>query len=94
MLFSWYKVDYGKKRKIMWNVASVAELKKSFFAGIDKVETREDWEKLRMKLWSARREFPRQVCVHLAARGAVPYCAKLHHANDERFIFYYAQREV
>jgi hypothetical protein len=40
MLFSRYKVDYEKKRKIMRNMASVAELKRSFFAGIDKVETR------------------------------------------------------
>jgi hypothetical protein len=38
MLFSRYKVAYEKKRKIMRNVASVAELKKSFFAEIDKVE--------------------------------------------------------
>ena len=38
MLFSRYKVAYEKKRKIMRNMASVAELKKSFFAEIDKVE--------------------------------------------------------
>ncbi len=44
MLFSRYKVAYEKKRKIMRNVASVAELKKSFFAEIDKIETREDLE--------------------------------------------------
>ena len=36
MLFSWYKMAYEKKRKIMRNVASIAELKKSFFAEIDK----------------------------------------------------------
>ena len=30
-------------------MASDAELKKSFFAGIDKVENREDLEKLRVK---------------------------------------------
>jgi hypothetical protein len=36
-LFSRYKVAYEKKRKIMRNMASVAELKKSFFAEIDKV---------------------------------------------------------
>jgi hypothetical protein len=65
MLFSRYKVAYEKRRKIMRNVASVAELKKSFFAGIDKVETREDLETLRMKFWAARREFPRQFCAHL-----------------------------
>ena len=49
MLFSRYKVVYERKRKIMRNVASVAELKRSFFAGIDKVENREDWEKLRVE---------------------------------------------
>jgi hypothetical protein len=48
MLFSRYKVAYEKKRKIMRNVASVAELKKSFFAGIDKVEARKDLGMLRM----------------------------------------------
>jgi len=42
MLFSRYKEAYGKKRNIMRNVDSVAELKKSFFAEIDKVENRED----------------------------------------------------
>ncbi len=47
MLFSRYKVAYEKKRKIMRNVASVAELKKSFFAEI--VENSEDLEKLRAK---------------------------------------------
>jgi hypothetical protein len=48
MLFSRYKVAYEKKRKIMRNVVSVAELKNSFFAEIDKVESREDLEELRM----------------------------------------------
>jgi hypothetical protein len=37
MLFSRHKVADEKKRKIMRNVASIAELKKSFFAEIDKV---------------------------------------------------------
>ena len=36
MLFSRYKVAYEEKCKIMRNVASVAELKKSFFAETDK----------------------------------------------------------
>jgi hypothetical protein len=36
MLFSRYKVAYEKKRKIMRNVASLAELKNSFFAEIVK----------------------------------------------------------
>ncbi len=49
MLFSRHKVAYEKKRKIMRNVASIAELKKSFLAEIDKVENREDLEKLRVK---------------------------------------------
>ncbi len=48
MLFPRYKVAYEKKRKILRNVASVAELTKSFFAEIDKVENREDLEKLRV----------------------------------------------
>jgi phenylalanyl-tRNA synthetase alpha subunit len=49
MLFSRYKTAYERKRKIMRNVASIAELKKSFFAGIDQVENRGDLEKLRVK---------------------------------------------
>ena len=49
MLFSRYKVAYERKRKILRNVASVAELKRSFFAGIDQVENREDLENLRVK---------------------------------------------
>jgi hypothetical protein len=36
MLFSRYKVAYAEKRKIMRNVASLAELKNSFFAEIVK----------------------------------------------------------
>ena len=36
MLFSWYKVAYEKKRTVMRNVASVAELTEAFFAEIDK----------------------------------------------------------
>jgi hypothetical protein len=36
MLLSRYKVAYGKKRKIMRNVGSVAERKESYFAEIDK----------------------------------------------------------
>jgi hypothetical protein len=46
MLFSRYQVAYERKRKIMRNVASVVERKKSFFAEIDKVENRGDLEKL------------------------------------------------
>jgi hypothetical protein len=49
MLFSRHKVAYEKRRKIMRNVAPVAELTKSFFAEIDKVKDREGLEKLRVK---------------------------------------------
>ena len=49
MLFSRYKVAYEKKRKIVRNVASIADFKKSFFAEIDKVENRDDLEKLSVK---------------------------------------------
>ena len=66
MLFSRYKVAYEKKRKIMRNVASVAELTKSFFAEIDKVENREDLEKLRVRYLGREKGFSRQFCVRLA----------------------------
>jgi len=36
MLFSRHKVAYEKKRKVIRNVASVAELKELYFAEIDK----------------------------------------------------------
>jgi len=36
MLFPGYKVAYERKRKIMQNVGSVAELKESYFVEIDK----------------------------------------------------------
>jgi len=49
MLFWRYKVVYEKLRNIRRNLASVAELKKSFFAGIDQAENREDLRKLRVK---------------------------------------------
>jgi hypothetical protein len=49
MLFSWYQMADEKKRNIMRNVASLADLRKSFFAGIDKVEHREDLQKPRVK---------------------------------------------
>jgi hypothetical protein len=29
-----------------------------------------------------------------ASRGVGPYCAKMHHANDKRCIFYYGYREA
>jgi len=41
MLFWRYQVAYEKSRNIRRNMASVAELKKSFFAEIGKVEKRE-----------------------------------------------------
>ncbi len=59
MLFSRYKVADDRKRKIMRNVASVAELKRSFFAGIDQVENREELENLRVK-YSGRTQ-PRKI---------------------------------
>ena len=40
MLFSRCKVAYEEKRKIMWKVASVAELTKSFFAEIEYFDSR------------------------------------------------------
>ena len=49
MLFSRYKVAYEKKRNIIRNVASVAELTKSFYAEIDKVENREALEKRQLE---------------------------------------------
>jgi hypothetical protein len=48
MLFSRYKWAHEKSRNIRQNMASVAELKKSSFAQIDKVENREDLVKLRV----------------------------------------------
>ena len=49
MLFRRYKVADKKSRNIRRNMASVAELQKSFFAETDKVENQEDLEKLRVK---------------------------------------------
>ena len=49
MLFSRNKVAYEKKRTIMRNVASVAELNKSSFADVDKVRNRDDLRKLRVE---------------------------------------------
>jgi hypothetical protein len=43
MLFPRDQVAYERKRKIVRNVDSTAELTKSFFAGIDKVENWEIW---------------------------------------------------
>jgi aminoacyl tRNA synthetase class II-like protein len=69
MLFSRYKVAYEKKRKIMRNMASVAGLKKSFFAEIDKVENREDLEKLRVKYLDREKEILTAV---LRSLGGMP----------------------
>jgi hypothetical protein len=69
MLFSRYKVAYEKKRKIMRNMASVAELKKSFFAEIDKVENREDLEKRRAKYLGHEKGFRGAV---LRSLGGMP----------------------
>ena len=56
-------------------MASVAELKKSFFAGIDKVENREDLEKLRVKYLGREKGFSRQSCVRRAHRSIVRWSA-------------------
>ncbi len=61
MLFSRHQVAYERKRKIVRNVASIAELKRSFFAGIDKVGNRENLEKLRVKYLG--RECPRHAII-------------------------------
>ena len=50
-------------------MASVAELKKSFFAGIDKVENREDLEKLRVKYLGREKGILRAV---LRSPGGMP----------------------
>jgi hypothetical protein len=94
MLFSRYKVAYEKKRKIMRNVASVAELTKSFFAEVDKVENREDLEKLRVTYLGRQKGILTPVLRSLGGAGAAPYCARLHHANNEGCIFHYAQPEI
>jgi hypothetical protein len=57
MLFSWHKVANEKKRKIVRYVASVARLKKSFFAEINKVEARKDLE----ELWMLKERIVREV---------------------------------
>jgi hypothetical protein len=49
MLFWRHKVAYERSPDIRRNMASVAELNKSFFADIDKLENREDLEKLRVE---------------------------------------------
>ncbi|MGA7905320.1 MAG: hypothetical protein WCA06_22040 [Terrimicrobiaceae bacterium] len=50
-------------------MASVADLKKSFFAGIDKVENREDLEKLRVKYLGREKGILRAV---LRSPGGMP----------------------
>ena len=66
MLFSRYKVAYEKKRKIVRNVASIADFKKSFFAEIDKVEAREASEELRM----LKERTVREVAYGMSLEGA------------------------
>jgi hypothetical protein len=94
MLFSRYKVAYEKAHKIMWNVASVAELRKSFFAEIDRVENCEDLEKLRVKNLGRVQGILTAVVRSLGGRIAAPYYAKLHRVNNERCIFHFAQHLV
>jgi hypothetical protein len=50
MLFSRHKVAYEKSRNIRRNMISFAELKKTFFAEIDKIETA-SWA-ADLSLWS------------------------------------------
>jgi hypothetical protein len=71
MLFSRYKVAYEKKRKIVRNVASIAEFKKSFFAEIDKVENRDDLEKLSVKYLGREKGILTAV---LRSLGGMPLC--------------------
>ena len=54
LLFWRFKLAEERSRQRRRNLASVAEPKKSSFAGIDKVENRENWEKLRANIWAAR----------------------------------------
>jgi hypothetical protein len=61
-----------KKCKVMWNVAFVAELTKSFFADIDKVEDREGLEKLRVKYLGCEAGFSRHFCVRSHRFGNSP----------------------
>jgi aminoacyl tRNA synthetase class II-like protein len=71
MLFSRYKVAYEKKRKIVRNVASIAEFKKWFFAEIDKVENRDDLEKLSVKYLGREKGILTAV---LRSLGGMPLC--------------------
>ena len=73
MLFWRYKVAYEKSRNIRRNMASVAELKKSFFAEIDKVENREDFEKLRVKYLGREKRILAAVLRSLGGMPSVVY---------------------
>jgi len=73
MLFWRYKVAYEKSRNIRRNMASVAELKKSFFAEIDKVENREDCEKLRVKYLGREKRILAAVLRSLGGMPSVVY---------------------
>ena len=63
------KVAYEKSRNIRRNMALVAELKKSFFAEINKVENREDFEKLRVKYFGGEK---RILAAVLRSLGGMP----------------------
>jgi hypothetical protein len=56
MLFSRYKVAYERKRKIMRNVASVAELTKPFFAEIRQSRKLKRLEELPVKYLGREKE--------------------------------------
>jgi hypothetical protein len=68
----------------MRNVASIAELKESFFAEIDKVENPEDLEKLRVKYLGREKEILTAV---LRSLGGIPVHEhfqlprRTHHSN-------------
>ena len=65
-------------------MASVAELKKSFFAEIDKVENREDLEKLRVKYLGREKGILTAVLRSLGGMPSVVYftCSSLDDAHD------------
>ena len=59
-------------------MASVAELKKSFFAEIDKVENREDFEKLRVKYLGREKRILAAVLRSLGGMPSVVYFKRAH----------------
>jgi hypothetical protein len=74
-----HKLAHEKSRNISRSVASVAELKKPFFAEIAKVENREDLQQLRVKYWGREKGILTAVLCWLAgvplAKREEPYGA-------------------